>query len=304
MSEREHRSGFVALVGRPNAGKSTLLNRILETKLVAVTPRPQTTRNRILGIYDREGVQIVFQDTPGLLEPKDNLHEFMVSEAERALADADVVVWLIDSIKGLSAREKRIAEQQLTRLTVPLIVAFNKCDKIKVEERAERMAGIHRISFSNEPLVTFISALHGNGVDALLETIQGHLKEGPSFFDPNQLSDRPQRFFVEEIIREKAFLRVREEIPYSLAVHVEEMKEREDGLVSIQAVLHVERDSQKGILLGKQGSMIKKIGMEARQEIEKLLHCRVYLDLWIKVSPLWRKKPEKMREFGYVDREI
>ncbi|RJP20582.1 MAG: GTPase Era [Candidatus Omnitrophota bacterium] len=301
MKTNSHKSGYVALIGRPNAGKSTLLNSILGSKLVAVTPHPQTTRNRIFGIYDREDVQIVFQDTPGLLDPKDAMHEFMVREAERALADADAAVWLIDAIKGVTPRENIIADNMLTKLKIPLLVAINKIDKIKKNQLIEQMDTIRKIPFDPIPPVHPVSALFGEGVERLLQNICSFLPQGPKFFPPDQLSDRAQRFFVAELIREKAFLLLRQELPYSLAVQIETMKERDDGVTAIQAVLYVERDSQKGILVGKKGAMIKQIGTEARKDVEKMLEGKVFLELWVKVSPKWRKNRERLKEFGYAE---
>jgi len=296
-----HRSGYIALVGRPNAGKSTLLNQLLGTKLAAVTPHPQTTRNRIFGIFDRSDAQIVFQDTPGLLEPKDDLHRFMMREAERALADSDLIVWLIDAIKGVTPRERAIAEKILVPVPAPLFIVFNKIDKTPMDRRAALQEGLKSLSFSHSPILFYISALHGDGVGDLLERMIERMPDGPKYYPSNQLSDRTQRFFVEEIIREKAFLVMRQEIPYSLAVQVEEMKEREGGVTAIRAVIHVERESQKGMILGKKGAVIKQIGSEARVDIEALLGNRAYLDLWVKVSEHWRKKGERLRSFGYKE---
>ncbi len=300
---QDHKSGYVALIGRPNAGKSTLLNRLLETKLVAVTPRPQTTRHRIFGIYDQENVQIVFQDTPGLLEPDDAMHEFMMREAGRALMEADVVVWLIDGIKGVTKRERMIATNVLTGLSAPLLVVFNKMDSVPIDQREKLQAGMEGMELSTLKDTFYISALDGGGVHALLDTVISCLSPGPKYFPPDQLSDRTQRFFIEEIIREQAFLQLRQEIPYSLAVQIEEMKEKENGMTSIKAVLHVERETQRRILIGKKGEMIKKIGVDSRIEIERLIEQKVYLELWVKVSENWRKRSDRLREFGFIDTE-
>lgn len=296
-----HKSGYVALIGRPNAGKSTLLNRIVETKLVAVTPRPQTTRHRIFGIYDRDDVQVVFQDTPGLLEPDDAMHEFMMREATRALAEADVAVWLIDGIKGVTRREWKIASKVLANLSVPLLVVFNKMDAVPLDKRENLKKGIEGIPLPGLMDTLYISALDGGGVDDLLRIVIDRLSPGPKFFPPDQLSDRTQRFFVEEIIREQAFLLLRQELPYSLAVQLESMKEKENGMTAIGAVLHVERETQKRILIGKKGEMIKAVGIEARKEIELLLGQKVFLELWVKVSENWRKRGDRLRDFGFIE---
>lgn len=298
----QHRSGYVALIGRPNAGKSTLLNQILETKLVAVTPRPQTTRHRIFGIYDREEAQVIFQDTPGLLEPKDDMHHFMVREAGRALEDADVAVWLIDGIKGVTKRENIIANKTIAELQIPLMVVFNKVDKVPLPDREGLVKSLEPIQLPPDYTTFYISALHGDGVGDLLEQIVAQLPEGPKFYPPDQLSDRATRFFIEEIIREKAFIQLQDELPYSLAVELNKVKE-EPSITRIEATLHVERDSQKAIVVGKKGSMIKAIGMEARKEIESLMGTKVYLELWAKVSKHWRKKEERLKDFGYTNQD-
>ncbi len=304
MNDATHKFGYVALIGRPNAGKSTLLNYLLGTKLAAVTPKPQTTRNRIFGIFDREDAQIVFQDTPGLLEPDDAMHAFMVREAERALEDADVAVWLIDGIKGVTARERAITGEKIAGLRVPLLIAFNKVDKVPLDQRMAMRDGLQGLELppgTHESSIFYISSLYGSGVDELLQAVLDQIPEGPKMYPPDQLSDRTQRFFVAEIIREKAFLLLRQELPYALAVQVESMKERENGVTAIQAVMHVERDTQKGILVGKQGAMIKAIGMEARKELETMLGTKVFLELWVKVSEQWRKRGDRLRELGYAD---
>lgn len=297
----EHRSGFVALIGRPNVGKSTLLNGILEHKLAAVSPRAQTTRNRIFGIFDRSDCQIVFQDTPGILAPKDKMHDFMLHEAGAALDDSDLAVWIIDGLKGLTEAERSLTLNALKGRSTPLIVAFNKMDAVPMEKREAFQEYEAEVKELNPVAIHYIAALHYDGVEALLEDLIERLPYGPKFYPPEQLSDRTQRFFVEETIREKAFLLLRDELPYSLAVKIETMKERDNGVTYIQAALHVERDSQKGIVLGKKGSMIKDIGAQARQELETMLERKVFLELWVKVTPKWRKSPSRLREFGYTD---
>lgn len=301
MNATEHKSGYVALIGRPNVGKSTLMNRVLGQKLAAVTPRAQTTRNRIFGIYDEEHCQLIFQDTPGILQPRDAMHEFMLREADRALEDADVALWLIDGEKRLLPGDSEMVMNALKKHDLPLLVCVNKMDIVPLEERTSLLEGIRTIDSVPDENVYYISALHGDGVEPILEHLVRLLPEGPKFYPQDQLSDRTQRFFIEEIIREKAFLRLRDEIPYALAVQVETMTERAQGTTYIQAAIHVERDSQKSIILGKRGSMIKQIGQDARKDIEELLGQRVYLELWVRVSEKWRKKDRWLREFGYSD---
>lgn len=301
MNVETHRCGYAALIGRPNVGKSTLLNCFLGQKLAAVTPLAQTTRNRIFGIYDREDCQIIFQDTPGILQPSDELHAFMLREANRALDDADVAVWLIDGVKKVTEGDRKMVEKALQDRAMPLLIGVNKVDAVPLAQRAALQESLAKLQDIPEENIYYLSALHGDGTQTLLERIESHLPLGPKFYPPDQLSDRTQRFFIEEIIREKAFMRLREEAPYSLAVIIDEMTERENGAAYIQASLHVERDSQKGILLGKGGRMIKSIGMEARKDIEPLLGGPVYLELWVRVTKKWRKNQGRLREFGYSD---
>ncbi len=299
----EHRSGFVALIGRPNVGKSTLLNGMLDHKLAAVSPHAQTTRNRIFGIFDRTNCQIIFQDTPGILEPKDKMHDFMLLEAGAALDDCDLAVWIIDGLKGLTEAERTLTMKALKGRSIPLVVVFNKMDAVPMEQREKFHEYEQEISELKPVNTHYIAALHYDGVEVLLNDIISRMPHGPKFYPSEQLSDRTQRFFVEETIREKAFLLLRDELPYSLAVKIETMKERDNGVTYIQAALHVERDSQKGIVLGKRGAMIKDIGAQAREELEQMLECKVFLELWVKVTPKWRKQPSRLREFGYTDRD-
>jgi len=239
-----------------------------------------------------------------LLEPDDAMHAFMVREAERALEDADVAIWLIDGIKGVTARERAITGEKIAGLRVPLLIAFNKVDKVPLDQRMAMRDGLQGLELppgTHESSIFYISSLYGSGVDELLRAVLDQIPEGPKMYPPDQLSDRTQRFFVAEIIREKAFLLLRQELPYALAVQVESMKERENGVTAIQAVMHVERETQKGILVGKQGAMIKAIGMEARKELETMLGTKVFLELWVKVSEQWRKRGDRLRELGYAD---
>ncbi|MBI1387460.1 MAG: GTPase Era [bacterium] len=301
MNSSEHKSGYAALIGRPNVGKSTLLNAVLRHKLSAVTPRAQTTRNRIFGVFDRDDCQIVFQDTPGILAPRDAMHDFMLTEAENALSDADVAIWIIDGTKGVNEAERSLTMKALEGRGLPLIVVFNKMDVVPMEKRAELQQQEAIAAELNPASIHYIAALYGDGVEALLDDILSHLQPGPKFFPPEQLSDRAERFFVEEIIREKAFLLLHDEVPYSLAVQIETMKERGNGVTAIQAAIHVERDSQKGIVLGRGGAMIKQIGTEARIELEEFLGVKVFLELWVRVTPKWRKKANRLKEFGYAE---
>ncbi len=306
MSEitETHRSGFVSILGRPNAGKSTLLNTLLGQKLSIVTPQPQTTRNRILGIYDTEDYQIIFQDTPGLLAPRDAMHKFMVDEVQRAVESTDVILLLIDARKGVSGRErhlfKMLSEPGAQEENPAVYILLNKMDLIHPSKVEACLAQVESQPFPESARIITISALHGTGVADVMDAVKASLPEGPKYYDPNLLTDRTERFLVEELIREQAFLRVRDEIPHALAVHVEKMDDApEREKVFIEANIIVERDTQRAILIGKGGSMIKKIGQLARTEIEDLLGRPVFLSLHVKVLKKWRKGENALRELGY-----
>ncbi len=294
----DHRSGFVAVVGRPNVGKSTLMNAILGQKVAIVSHRPQTTRNRIAGILTREDCQIVFIDTPGIHKPEHRLGKYMVDEAFRALPDADLVLWVVDVSKMPRSDDRRVAEA-LRHQHLPVLLAMNKIDitppdKLLVHADAYRALAPDRV----EDIA--VSALKGQGVEALVDAIRDLLPPGPRYYPPDQVSDVQERFLVAELIREKALLYLREEVPHAVAVDLQDFEERENGVVYIFARVFVERESQKGILVGKRGSMIKKIGAEARKEIEAALGKRVFLDLHVKVKPKWRTNPAELRRLGYA----
>ena len=293
-----HKSGFVAVVGRPNVGKSTLMNAYLGQKIAIVSPKPQTTRTRIRGILTRPDAQIIFVDTPGIHFPKDKLGEFMVSEATGALPDADVILWLVDLSEPPGPEEKHIAQLiARERNNRPVILALNKKDRVSGIQ-----AQLHRTAYLQllEPDAWLeISALTGENLDALLEHIIHYLPEGPRYFPEEMITDQQERDIVAEIIREKALHFLQQEVPYAVAVVVNEFKERSEDLVYISAWIVVERPTQKMIVLGEKGRMIKKIGQAAREEIEHLLGKRVYLDLWVKVKPKWRKKEIELARLGY-----
>ena len=297
-----HRSGFVAVIGRPNVGKSTLMNAYLGQKIAIVSPKPQTTRMRVRGILTRPDAQIIFVDTPGIHFPKDKLGEFMVEEATGALPDADVILWLVDLTRKPGPEDEHIARIiKRDREGRPLIVALNKRDQVNDERVHAHRAAIARFLAPEEPNAWVeISALTGENLDVLLQTLIDHLPEGPRYFPEDMVTDQQERDLVAEIIREKALHFLEQEVPYSVAVVIDEFKERPNGLVYISAIIAVERPTQKMILLGEKGRMIKKIGQAAREEIERLLGRRVYLDLWVKVKHKWRKKEEEMRRLGYA----
>ncbi len=292
----EFRCGYIALVGRPNVGKSTLLNRLLAEKLAITSPKPQTTRHRLLGILHLAEAQLLFLDTPGILEPKDPLNAGLMQAALASLAEADVVVWLVEP-RPPDLRDQ-VLLPQMQNLKKPLIIAVNKIDLIDKPALLPLMAAYHDL-FPEAPVVP-LSALLGDGLPALLTEIIERLPAAPPLFPEEQLTDRTERFLVAEIIRERLFHHTGEEIPYAVAVMVEEFDEsRRPDLVRIRAVIYVEKDSQKGIVIGKGGKLLKQVGQEAREEAERLLRAKVYLELWVKVWKNWRRDPRALRQFGY-----
>jgi GTPase len=293
----DHRSGFVAIVGRPNVGKSTLLNRLLGQKIAIVSPKPQTTRNRITGIRTLPRAQVVFVDTPGLHQPRGKLGEFMAATISQALEEVDGVVFVAE------APESRIALDEgplasLREVRAPILLALNKIDLLPDKRlllpRLEAWAARHPF----RELIP-ISASTGEGVSRLEAAILALLPAGPAFYPPDQLTDQPETFFVAETIREKIFLLTRQEIPYAAAVRVEELAERESGQLYIRAVIFVEQPSQKAIVIGEGGAMLKRIGQAARRELEAFFGVRVYLELWVQVRRHWRRSEAALRELGY-----
>jgi GTP-binding protein Era len=293
---QEFRCGYIALIGRPNAGKSTLLNRLVGEKLAITSPKPQTTRHRLLGILHLAGAQLLFLDTPGILEPKEPLNISLVQAALSALSEADVVVWLVKPRPPDS--QDRVILPHLQALKNSLIIAINKIDLLDKPQLLPLIAAYHDF-FPGSPVVP-LSSLVGDGLPALVTEIVHRLPLSPPLFPQEQLTDQTERFLVAEIIRERLFHHTGEEIPYAVAVAVEEFDEsRRPALVRIRAVIYVEKDSQKGIVIGKGGRLLKRVGQEAREEAERLLQAKVYLDLWVKVWKNWRRDPRAIRQFGY-----
>jgi GTPase len=289
------RAGYVALLGYPNAGKSSLLNRLLDQKLSIVTALPQTTRERVVGIDTRDGVQMVFVDTPGLVEPRYLLHRSMLHEALQAVPDADVALMIIDPLQPLPSLEVE-PFPALQKRSGRVIIVINKIDssstkQIAAAEEWARQGGFARVSR--------VSALSGEGIDSLRREIAESLPESPYFFPPDEISSQPVRFFVAELVRETIFEIFKDEIPYSVAVRVEEYREA-DTPVYIRATIFVERASQKGILIGSGGAAIRRLGQESRVKIEEFVGAPVYLDLWIKVLSRWRKDAGSLRHLGYL----
>jgi GTPase len=296
----DHRSGFVAVVGRPNVGKSTLINGWLGQKIAAVSPKPQTTRQRLMGILTRPDAQVIFLDTPGLHKPQHRLGEFMVDQAQQALPDADVICLVVDGSAAPGPADRIVAQDITTRAPqTPVVLAINKVDLMAASAVEERVAA-YRTLLPNAADWVVISALDEAGRADLLARIVTALPLGPRYFPEDQVTDLQERFIAAEMIREQVLLYTHEEVPHSVAVLVDEFKERPDGLTYVSATIYVERDSQKRIVLGKGGQLIKQIGQGARVQIEELVGGKVYLELWVKVWEHWRKKDSRLRYLGYA----
>ncbi len=296
------KSGFVTLIGRPNVGKSTLMNRLIGQKIAITSNKPQTTRNRIQTVYTDERGQIVFLDTPGIHKAKNKLGEYMVNVAERTLKEVDVVLWLVEPTTFIGAGEQHIAAQ-LKTIKTPVVLVINKVDTVKKEEILKFIDAYKDIcEFAD---IVPVSALKGQNTDTVLEVIFKYLPYGPAFYDEDTVTDQPQRQIVAEMIREKALRCLDEEIPHGIAVTIEKMKERPGGkVVDIEATIICERDSHKGIIIGKGGVMLKKIGSAARFEIERMMEMKVNLQIWVKVRKDWRDSDLFIKNFGYDKKEI
>ena len=298
----DFKSGFAAIIGRPNVGKSTLMNHLIGQKIAITSRKPQTTRNKIQTVYTDERGQVVFLDTPGIHKAKNKLGEYMVNVAQRTFKDADVILWLVEPTNFIGAGERHIAEQ-LKLCKLPVILVINKVDTVKKSEVAGFIESYRNIC--NFAEIVPVSALRSQNLDTLLECIFKYLPYGPQFYDEDTVTDQPQRQIVAEMIREKALRTLDEEIPHGIAVTIDRMKERSQGnLVDIDATIICERDSHKGIIIGKQGAMLKKIGSAARFEIEKMLDMKVNLKLWVKVKKDWRDSDYLSKNFGYDKKEI
>ena len=293
------KSGFVALIGRPNVGKSTLMNQIIGQKIAITSKKPQTTRNKIQTVYTCDEGQIVFLDTPGIHKAKNKLGEYMVNVAEKTLKEVDLIMWLVEPDTFIGAGEQHIAEQ-LKDIGVPVILVINKTDTVKQDDVLKFIDAYRKIFDFDEIIPA--SALRGNNVDTVVEQIFKYLPQGPMYYDEDTVTDQPMRQIVAELIREKALHALDEEIPHGIAVTIEKMKKRHHkDIYDIQATIICERDSHKGIIIGKKGSMLKKIGTNARYEIEQQLDMKVNLQLWVKVRKDWRDSELLMKNYGYVE---
>lgn len=291
-----HRSGFVAIVGKPNVGKSTLLNAWLGIKLAAVSPKPQTTRNRFLGILTRPDAQVIFIDTPGIHAPRTRLGEHMVRAARQAIPEADVVLFLVDGSAPPRRADRDIAAM-FQGLSGQVILAINKMDAVTIEDLETNVAGHSALAAFDETVC--ISATRGDNCDELLEAVVSRLPLGPRYYPEDQLSDQHERFVAAEMIREQALRHLQQEVPHAIAVVVDEFKERDNNSLYVSANLYVEKTSQKGIVIGRKGSMLKRIGQDARVELETFFERPVYVDLWVKVRKDWRRDDRFLRELGY-----
>lgn len=298
----DYKSGFVAIIGRPNVGKSTLMNHLIGQKIAITSRKAQTTRNKIQTVYTCERGQIVFLDTPGIHKAKNKLGEYMVNVASRTFKDADVILWLVEPGTQVGPGDRHIAEQ-LKNCKLPVILVINKVDTVKKDEVAGFIETYRKlIDFAD---IVLASALRAQNLDTVIDCIFKYLPYGPQFYDEDTITDQPQRQIVAELIREKALRTLDEEIPHGIAVTIDTMKERPDGrIVDIEATIICERDSHKGIIIGKQGAMLKKIGSAARFEIERMLEQKVNLKLWVKVKKDWRDSDYLIKNFGYDKKEI
>lgn len=297
MNKDAHfKSGFVAVVGRPNVGKSTLINALIGDKIVIVSDKAQTTRNRIVCVYMDEKKQIVFMDTPGIHKPKHKLGEFMVKAAVDSLKEVEAVLFLVAGNEKRGPGDNFIIEQ-LKNVDVPVFLVINKIDTLTKEQVLETIVEYKNL-YPFEGIIP-ISAREKDNIQEVLHVLENVLPEGPQYFPEDMITDQPERLIIADIVREKILLKTREEIPHAIAVDVDEMKQRDDGTTYIRATIYCERDSQKGIIIGKKGSMLRELGAEARTDIERLLATKVYLDLWVKVKKDWRNKSGMLSEFGY-----
>lgn len=295
----DYKSGFVTLIGRPNVGKSTLMNYLIGQKIAITSNKPQTTRNRIQTVLTTEEGQIVFVDTPGIHKAKNKLGEYMVNVAERTLNEVDVVLWLVEPTTFIGAGEQHIAAQ-LKKVTTPVILVINKADTVKKEDILPSIQKYNEIYDFAE--IVPVSAKTGQNTQELLKVVMKYLPYGPQFYDEDTVTDQPERQIVAELIREKALHALDEEIPHGIAVAIDRMKARKK-IMDIDATIICERDSHKGIIIGKQGAMLKKIGSTARYEIERMLDCKVNLHIWVKVKKDWRDSDFLIKNFGYRDDE-
>lgn len=302
MSDKNYKSGFVTLIGRPNVGKSTLMNHLIGQKIAITSNKPQTTRNRIQTVYTCERGQIVFLDTPGIHKAKNKLGEYMVQVAERTLSEVDVILWLVEPATFIGAGERHIAEQ-LKKTKTPVILVINKIDTVAKNEVLKFMDAYRKVYDFAEIIPA--SALRSRNMDTVIDSIFKYLPYGPQFYEEDTVTDQPQRQIVAEMIREKALRCLEQEIPHGIAVSIEKMKVRKSGeICDIEVTIICERDSHKGIIIGKGGQMLQRIGSQARRDVENMLEMKVNLQLWVKVKKDWRDNDFLIKNYGYDKKEI
>ncbi len=300
-NQKGYKSGFISIIGRPNVGKSTFLNRVIGQKIAIMSDKPQTTRNKVQGVLTTNDAQYIFIDTPGIHKPKHKLGDFMMKVAQNTLKEVDLILFMVNAEEGYGRGEEFILEKFQT-VSTPIFLVINKIDQIHPDELI-KIIDSYKEKYAFSEIIP-ISALEGNNVERLVGQIQNYLPEGPQYYPADQVTDHPERFIVSELIREKALHLTREEIPHSLAVLIDKMERKaEKDIVHIMATIIVERDSQKGIVIGKQGKMLKEIGQLARLDIENLLGSKVFLELWVKVQKDWRNKMSNLRDFGFREDE-
>lgn len=295
------KSGFISIIGRPNVGKSTFLNRVVGQKIAIMSDKPQTTRNKVQGVVTTDNSQLVFIDTPGIHKPKHKLGDFMVKSARNTLKEVDVIMFMVNANEPIGGGDRFIIDL-LQNTETPVFLVINKIDLVHPDDLLTTITSYTKEYDFAE--VVPLSALNGNNVERLMETLTKYLPEGPKYYPDDQVTDHPERFIISEFIREKVLHLTREEIPHSVAVVIEKIERDESrGLVDVAATIIVDRDSQKGIVIGKKGALLKEIGTKARHDIEMLLGSKVFLELWVKVQKDWRNKPGQLREFGFREDE-
>lgn len=295
--QEQYKSGFIAIIGRPNVGKSTFMNQVIGQKIAIMSDKAQTTRNKIQGVYTDQEKQMIFIDTPGIHKPKHKLGDFMVKIAENTLNEVDAILFMINADEGYGRGDQYIIDR-LESIKKPVFLVINKIDLVHPDDLLPLIVQ-YKDKYPFEEIIP-ISALEGNNVNHLIDVLSHHLPEGPQFYPEDQITDHPERFIISELIREKVLQLTREEIPHSVAVVIDTIKDRgESEKLLVQATVIVERKSQKGIIIGKQGKMLKEVGKRARQDIEKLLGSKVYLELWVKVQENWRNKTSYLQELGF-----
>lgn len=299
-NEKHFKSGFITIIGRPNVGKSTFLNHVIGQKIAIMSDKAQTTRNTIQGVLTTDDAQLIFIDTPGIHKPKHRLGDFMVKVATNTLNEVDLILFMVNATEEFGRGEQYILEK-LKDIHTKVFLVINKIDLIHPDQLIEVIAQ-YKDKYDFAEIIP-ISALQGNNVERLIDVIKNYMPEGPQYYPNDQVTDHPERFIIAELIREKVLHLTREEVPHSVAVIIEKIEKRDNGTIHIMAAIIVERNSQKGIVIGKQGAMLKEIGKRARMDIENLLGSKVFLELWVKVQKDWRDKATLLREFGYREDE-